>query len=263
MAEVLILRLDAPLMSFGAPTIDNLGRTARYPSRSMLTGLFANALGWQHGEWQRLEALQSRLRWAARLDRDGEALTEYQTVDLGQPHLLTEGKAAVSWTTRGRIEERAGGPDARLGTHQRWRDHWADAHYTVAVRLEGDAEQDGVGIEDLARAVQRPMRPLFLGRKPCLPAAPLFVRLTQTPSLLLALAEEPVDWQRAGAGLRGAPELARRAWWPAGEALPAGASVFEELSVTEERDWRNQIHVGERRICHGTLTVQGPDHAPI
>ena len=255
MRDVLLLRFDAPLMSFGAPTIDNLGRTARHPSRSMLTGLLANALGWDHGDWHRLQALQARLTWAARLDREGHALTEYQTVDLGQPHLLTGAKSAVSWTTLGQVEERAGGPEARLGTHQRWRDHWADAVYTVAVGLAASVPDAPPSLADLAQAVQRPARPLFLGRKPCLPAAPLFAGVAQAPSLIAALLAWPLDPTRLERDADRAGVLYRQAWWPATEPHPQGDGSVEELSVTEERDWRNQIHVGERRICHGRLAI--------
>jgi len=258
MRDVLLLRLDAPLLSFGAPTVDNLGRTARHPSRSMLTGLLANALGWDHGDAQALEALQARLTWAARLDREGQALTEYQTVDLGQPHLLTEPKSAVSWTTRGAVEARAGGPEARLGTHQRWRDHWADSLYTVAIGLETAAATGDPTLTALADAVRFPARPLFLGRKPCLPAAPLFLALVQADSLLAALVAAPFEVARAQVAPRADGTLLLQAWWPAGEVHPQGDTLAEELSVTEERDWRNQIHVGERRICHGRVAVGAP-----
>jgi CRISPR system Cascade subunit CasD len=246
MRDVLLLRFDAPLMSFGAPTVDALGRTARHPSRSMLAGLLGNALGWDHADWAKLQAMQERLRWAARLDRDGQPLTEYQTVDLGQPHLLTKGKEAVSWTTRGRVEERRGG-EASTGTHQRWRDHWADALYTVAVGLDGDGHP---GIAEVAQAVRHPARPLFLGRKACLPAAPLYLGIVQSESLAAALL---ADWQDPTRRVHRDSPGPRPIWWPGDEPHPQGDSRHEELFVTEERDWRNQIHVGERRILHGLL----------
>lgn len=255
MRELLLLRLDAPLMSFGAPTVDALGKTARHPSRSMLTGLLANALGWDHCEPAKLQALQQRLTWAARLDCVGQALTEYQTVDLGLPHMLTSGKNAVSWTTRGRTEERRGGA-ASEGTHQRWRDHWADAVYTVAIGL---ASGDAPTVADLAEAVQRPARPLFLGRKACLPAAPLFIAVVQAETLADALAQatdQSIRNDRPGSKSRKAQENPH-IWWPTDDPKPANVDHCEELYVTEERDWRNQIHVGERRICHGVLTNRG------
>jgi len=81
--RAIVLRFDAPLVSFGAPAVDQNGVVQPFPALSMLTGLIANALGWEHRESDKLDALQERLRYAARTDRRGEALLDYQTVDLG------------------------------------------------------------------------------------------------------------------------------------------------------------------------------------
>ena len=70
MAKHLILNLEAPLMSFGGETVDNLGVIRPYPAVSMLTGLLANALGWRRIERQRHQDLQDRLVFAARIDRE-------------------------------------------------------------------------------------------------------------------------------------------------------------------------------------------------
>ena len=45
MVDALLLRLDAPLMSFGAPMVDSNGVIQEFPALSMLTGLLGNALG--------------------------------------------------------------------------------------------------------------------------------------------------------------------------------------------------------------------------
>jgi CRISPR-associated Cas5-like protein len=41
------MRLEAPLMAFGGETIDNYGVIRDFPALSMVTGLFANALGYR------------------------------------------------------------------------------------------------------------------------------------------------------------------------------------------------------------------------
>ena len=66
----LIVNLEAPLMAFGGETIDNLGVIRPFPAVSMLTGLFANALGWRRVERERHQALQDRLVFAVRIDRE-------------------------------------------------------------------------------------------------------------------------------------------------------------------------------------------------
>jgi CRISPR-associated Cas5-like protein len=84
MIDALILRLDAPLISFGGVMIDQNGVSRQYPARSMLTGLIANALGYDHRDADLLEALQSRIHQGVRCDVPGELLHDYQTVDLSQ-----------------------------------------------------------------------------------------------------------------------------------------------------------------------------------
>ena len=82
----LILNLEAPLMAFGGETIDNLGVIRSFPAASMLTGLFANALGWRRVERERHQQLQDRIVFAARIDREpagGVRMTDFQTVKMG------------------------------------------------------------------------------------------------------------------------------------------------------------------------------------
>ena len=100
----LILNLESPLMAFGGEMIDNYGVIRRFPAASMLTGLFANALGWRRVERERHQRLQDRLIFAARIDREpagGVRLTDFQTAQLN--------KDDKGWTTRGQPEGRAGG----------------------------------------------------------------------------------------------------------------------------------------------------------
>lgn len=247
--DVLILRFDAPLMSFGAPIVDNQGEIQPHPALSMLTGLLGNALGFDHGEFDRLERLQERLRYASRQDRRGRQIQDYQTVDLSKPYMDDD----RAWTTDGHLESRAGG-SASEGTHIRYRDYWADAVHTVAVAL--DAPSQSPALDDLEAALQHPERPLFLGRKPCLPAGTLLAGRMDIESLRDALVEAPLH-DRADTGPRYA------AWWPVrpdDDPPHEDAPLDEDLRrpVTDRRDWKNQIHVGERWIVNGTVR---PDSA--
>ena len=97
--DALILRLDAPLMSFGGVIVDHHNVTERFPGLSLFAGLLANALGWTHGDNEKTGALQERLIVASRWDIEPEAIVDYHTVDLGQPKMAEPG-----WTTRGTPE---------------------------------------------------------------------------------------------------------------------------------------------------------------
>src|SRR5262245_33415168 len=115
--ESVILRFDAPLMSFGSVVVDQFNNTDLYPYRSMLVGLLANALGLYRDQVEEHERLQRDLRYAARRDRAGTVLVDYQTVDLGQHGPMNDD---LAWTHHGRLEQRKGGTAAE-GTHIRYR----------------------------------------------------------------------------------------------------------------------------------------------
>jgi len=234
--EVLLLRLEAPLMSFGGVLVDERGVTEAFPTRSMLTGLLGNALGYDHREAEALGRLQDRLRHAVRCDRPGRLLVDFQTVDLGQPFL------AEAWTTRGEAVSRRGGT-AATGTHIRRRQYWADAAFTVALALEPATEEPA--LVHCAAALEEPERPLFLGRKPCLPSRPLALGIVRAKSLHTAIVDAPLS-RRAAAG-------PWPAWWAeTGEpAPPKGKGRL--VPVSDERDWANQVHTGRRFVWESTI----------
>lgn len=237
----LVLRWDAPLVSFGGVAVDQHGMTERFPGTSLLTGLLGNALGWQHTDQARLQDLQQRLVYGARWDCVPYMLVDYHTVDLGQPKMVKAG-----WTTRGEPEHRDGGASARTGTHQRYRHYWMDGLLTVVVALQGQGCPD---IEDLAEGLRHPARPLFLGRKCCLPARPLLDPLhplVDGASVTDVLRRVPV-WDRRGRRDVGTPPTLE-ACWPVGEA-----SGGHRRRVFEIRDWATQLPAGSRERMEGLL----------
>ena len=234
----LIMNLEAPLMAFGGETIDNYGVIRWFPSASMLTGLLANAMGWRRTEAERHQQLQDRLVFAARIDREptsGARLTDFQTAQLGARD--------SAWTTRGEPEGRAGGAATYKAPHLRYRDYFADMHVTVAFRLR-PPDTDPT-IEKLAEALQQPARPLFIGRKPCLPSAPLFKSFTEGDTALGALLESPPETAAETASTA-------RLLWPEGE----GMEVIEptrRYMLTDQRNWVSGLHGGGRWVYEGVV----------
>ena len=239
----LVLRLDAPMMSFGTTAVDHRGLTQRMPALSMLTGLICNGLGYRHAESARTQRLQERLQFASRQDRAGSELQDYQTVDLGD--LTTFPAGPFGWTTRGVRDKRVGSVADR--THIRKRDYLADAVHTVVLMLD-PADEDPT-LDQVAEALRRPARPLFLGRKCCLPARPLLDGQIEAESLVEALRLVPRD-QRADAG-------PLPAWWPHVDG-PQGDGTAHNgegrlMPTHDQRDWANQVHAGRRLLRHGTI----------
>ena len=233
----LILNLESPLMSFGGETIDNLGVIRWFPAASMLTGLFANALGWRRTERERHQRLQDRLIFAARIDREpagGVRMTDFQTAQLGAKD--------QGWTTRGQPEGRAGGANTYDAPHLRFRDYFADMRVTVALRLEPAGDEPT--LDDLADALQEPARPLFIGRKPCLPTTSLFRNFSEGDTALAALLatvlDEPDNVQDSVKLL-----------WPNGEGVD-GITPNRTYMLTDQRNWGSGLHGGGRQVCEGT-----------
>ena len=116
----------------------------------------------------------------------------------------------------------------------------ADLRVRGVVRLEPAGSFPT--IDDVASALQQPARPLFIGRKACLPAAPIFD-----------------GWVEAAGDVRGAlrgilpPGAWRmRALWPASEGLDGASRTW---TTTDERNWSSGFHGGGRRVCEGELSL--------
>lgn len=229
----LLLRLEAPLMAFGGPVVDNIGRTRRFPGQAQIAGLLGNALGYRHADAEALTQLQDRLRIACALLRPGEMLRDYQTVDLGQDHLDGRG-----WTTRHRLEERAGASSRE--THIRFRWYLADSCVLLALIL--DPVDEPPGLDSLAAALDRPARPLFIGRKPCLPTAPLRLGFVE--------AADPIDALRQGRDMLQCPDTPlpdnAEIEWDQRFGLNGHAQRSELL--VDGRDWANQLHTRTRTV---------------
>lgn len=229
----LVLRFDAPLMAFGGVAIDHVGPVRDFPAASMLTGLAANALGWSWSNGAAHRGFQDRLVFAARREVEGALLTDTQNAQLG--------KTDKGWTTRGAPEGRAGASyDA---PHRRLRDYHADCSVRLVMRL--DPADDSPTLDDLSEAFDRPARPLFLGRKPCLPSAPL-------------LANGAGRWvvaENAYQALRAVPGTGTfRALWPVGEGPESGADVDRVADLADLRNWLTGLHGGSRRVVEGRIS---------
>lgn len=241
MPRHLLIRLSSPLIAFGGETIDNFGVIRDFPALSMVTGLMANALGWDRGDDVQHNRLQARLRLGARLESVPEYLREYQTAELFEDE--------AGWTTYGQPEGRAKSPSyspSKNGrkslTLQRYRDYHADLTALLAVRLE--PAEEAPTLEDIAQALDRPQRPLFIGRKPCLPVGRLVAGWVDADTVLQALQLAPVPHEHSGL----------RAQWPDGEGQLPGDRLVD---VCDERNWTSGVHGGWRPVREGLIKNAG------
>ncbi len=154
----LLLRLAAPMQSWGGESKFETRRTMPYPTKSGVTGMLAAALGYSRDH--SLDELTA-LRFGVRVDREGELMRDYHTVQAEKPY-ITE------------------------------RYYLADAVFLAG--LEGERRQ----LEELETALRSPVYPLYLGRRSCPPTMPLVLGI-RDKELLAALNEEPwllSEWRR-------------------------------------------------------------------
>lgn len=149
----LLLRLAAPLQSWGCSSKFEIRTTERMPTKSGVVGMLAAALGWgRDADLSRLNALT----FGVRADREGENITDFHTVHATKSSYVT------------------------------YRHYLSDAIFLVG--LEGDGEI----LEKLASALQNPKFPLFLGRRSCPPTLPIVIGIRDLPLEAALCGEAPL-----------------------------------------------------------------------
>lgn len=179
MAEVLIFQLAATLAAMGEFAGHERRGSLTWPGRSALVGLCGAALGVRRdGDFSALEAL----RYSVAVFEAGETLRDYHTVE------TIPSAAARNPQSRPEALRRARGS---TNTTITLRDYRTGVLYGVAI--EGD------GLEALRDALERPVFPLYLGRKSCPLSAPLDPQLVTADSAEDALAQLRLPRWHAGA----------------------------------------------------------------
>lgn len=169
MANTLFLRLEGPLQSWGERSRWSERDTAPEPTKSGIVGLLGCALGLSEDE--DLRTLSRAVRLGVRVDLPGRVLVDYHTIVGGI--MSAEGKVKKNAST--------GEPETAVSR----RAYLCDASFLAAVQAEAG------WIERLAAAVQAPVWPVYLGRKSCPPACPVFAGVGEFTSLEEALRFAP------------------------------------------------------------------------
>ena len=113
---------------------------------------------------------------------------------------------------------------------------------TVALRLQPAGDEPT--LDDLADALQEPARPLFIGRKACLPTTSLFRDFREGSTALAALLATTMDET-------GGEHDSVRLLWPDREGVN-GITVDRTCMLTDQRNWGSGLHGGGRQVCEGT-----------
>lgn len=161
----LALFLRAPLQSWGVSGKFGERPTMSFPSKSAVLGMLAAAVGIDRSDDAWLQRA-AQMRFSVRAFKAGPRLSDYHTV----------GGGYETKSLRGRRSVPAKAEDGKPGnTALTRREYLQDT--TFGVLLSGD---DDALLEQIAHRVQDPVWGIWLGRKSCIPTAPVFAGLLET-----------------------------------------------------------------------------------
>jgi len=163
--EVLALRLEAPLQSWGDSAKWSVRDTRPEPTMSGVLGLVAASAGWRlddDGD-RKVAALAKAVRLGVRADREGTSLRDYHTIGGTRSGRKTPWTGLL--TAEGKTKRNPSTAD--LHTEVSERDYLCDACFLVML------EADEATLDEIEATLRSPVWPPFLGRKACLPAAPV------------------------------------------------------------------------------------------
>jgi CRISPR system Cascade subunit CasD len=152
---ILLLRLEGPLQSWGERARWNQRDTAFFPTKSAVVGIIACAMGLARGDKQIIE-LCSAINIAFRADRPGALMTDYHTV------------TGIIGTAEGKQRGNKGEESTILS----FRQYLQDAYFLVAITADEQI------VEKCRAALLNPVWPVYLGRKSCVPTAPVLIKVT-------------------------------------------------------------------------------------
>lgn len=217
MANTLYLRFEAPLQAWGERGRWSVRDSAPEPTKSGVIGLVGCAMG--VADDATLRHISEHTRLGVRVDRPGVRLTDYHTIGGGyaEPMLLT---------AQGKPKKSSGRPHTEISL----RDYLCDAVFLVALWSADESL-----IARMASAVQAPVWTIFLGRKACPPALPVFHAVATTPDV--------------EAAIRQAGPLRPVACRPKGcELPPAGASVYAVIETDPTQGSLRRDNILSRRF---------------
>lgn len=163
-----ILHLQGPMMSFADTGFGQLRDAGPYPSRSLVIGIIAAAMGIERGA-ERLLDLHRYIRVHTAAAASGSLLVDYHTV-------LTAGYAQADPVLLRRTGVAGANPLLTDRTYH------CDAHFVVYVDSE-----DGELLGTCRKALLTPVFTSFLGRRSCVPSSPLLPLEPEGQSVLDAL----------------------------------------------------------------------------
>jgi CRISPR system Cascade subunit CasD len=176
MKEYLVFRLYGPMASWGQAAVGGDRPTGLQPTRSAILGLLGAALGIKRENEVALSELQQSIVVAVKQCVPSTLMRDYHTTQVP-----SHSNKVVHRSRKSELSEE------KLNTILSSRDYRCDGLWVVAISLTDTAT---VKIDDIQKALKKPVYALSLGRKSCPLAAPLQPIVLKSSSLREALDTE-------------------------------------------------------------------------
>lgn len=168
----LALRLEGPLQAWGFESVLNIRKTGLMPTKSAIAGMCCAALGYDRGCDQErvfLEAFSQVRMTAMAIPRGDKHVRRMQDFHTVQNTRTADGKIKNCQMT--------------------YRQYLCDAGFGIL--LEGDSQL----LQQVSEALKNPVWGLWLGRKSCIPSAPILAGLrdTKEEALQLIIGDQALD----------------------------------------------------------------------
>lgn len=252
MTQFLLFTIYAPLTSWGDISVGEVRGSWDRPSRSAVLGLVAAALGIRRDEQARHDALDRAIGCAIRLDAAGVRSVDFHTAQSVPDSDIRRALGRSRPATRKSMLE-----VGELQTIVSRRELLQDALATVA--LWNASSESSWPLDEIKRALERPVFALYAGRKANVLGLPLAATLIDAKSLAHAFHQRPPGMPCLDSGLVQGhrPEWGREVAY---DGLPAGVeSGLVEVRKYVRRDThphRERWHFGERVVTVGLLPEQ-------
>ncbi len=234
MKEYLVFRLYGPMASWGVPAVGGDRATAIAPTRSALLGLLGAALGITRDNGEKLEALQQSVSFGVKQCVPSSILRDYHTAQVP-----SEKRGVTHLTRKSELSE------AKLNTVLSSRDYRCDGVWVVAVWLRANPQ---VALSAIKAALEKPVFPLYLGRKSCPLSLPLSPKTIETETLQQALDTDfpPVVSEQSDKYWFGANGFVTYFW-------EGNATEFDDELTQSYQPWDEPVHRGRWQFKQRTM----------
>lgn len=179
--QFLVFQLQAPLAAWGEPAVGESRGSGTTPGHSAIVGLLGAALGVLRDDEAGHALLRDAYGFAVGLLQQGSLLRDYHTAQV-------PGRAALKGRPQYTRRQEMAVPKQDLNTILSTRDYRQNAASLVALQALASGTP-APSLDALAAALREPRFVLYLGRRACPPAAPLWPQVVDAESAHAAFAQ--------------------------------------------------------------------------